>query len=111
MSEQRLSKHVAATLAAAACLAVASSVQAQDTTSDLPPLYQMTGTSCHPVRGNCVKLVPNPAAAAQPVRPTAEEQLVLQMYEEPFSASCHPMIRPCSNRNGARLNPPAVATK
>jgi len=111
MALQGLSRHLGAALTAVACLAVAPGVQAQNTTGDLPPLYQMAGTTCHPVRGNCVKFTPNPAAVAQPVRPTMEEQLVLQMYEEPFSASCHPAIRPCSNWHWTRLNPPAVAAK
>jgi len=43
-----------------------------------------------PVRGNCVKFAPNPAATAQPIRPTAEEQLVLRMYEEPFAPAATP---------------------
>jgi len=42
------------------------------------------------VRGNCVKFAPNPAATAQPIRPTAEEQLVLRMYEEPFAPAATP---------------------
>lgn len=111
MSEQRVSKYVAMTLAASTCLIVAFSAQAVEASDDSPALFQMAGTRCHPARGHCVKFAPNPAAAAQPVRPATEEQLVLQIYEEPFAASCHPAIRPCSTWQRTRLNPPTATAK
>ena len=102
-------KHATATLAAAACLALASGVQAQGAFVD-EPLYLMTGTSCHPVRGGCVKFQPSPPAATQQVRLTADEELILLLVVQPYSAACHPTIRSCWASQGG-TNPSVMSAK
>ena len=95
MSRQRLSKYVAATLAAAACLAVTSGAQAVEVNDDPPVLFQMASATCHPLRGACAKIS---APVSEERREVAQRNAsAVQPYGDTIGGVCHPAYRPCSN--------------
>ena len=103
-------KHATATLAAAACLAFASTVPAAGLADNYQTVAADSPTAiCHPAYRQCVKEAPKPVTAGSASDETT--YLLRGVFEHvPFGSSCHPAYRPCPGWSYWTQNYP-VATR
>ncbi len=93
MSEQRLSKYVTATLAAAAFVAFASGARAVEPNDNQAAFADSPTAVCHPAYRPCQK-APRPAADRSE---SASAAPIVEIEREPFGMVCHPAYQPCSS--------------